>query len=644
MKGYCKSISLVLILFMFVTSIVACRNKDAVPKTTGIQTHTPGSAAAGSKAEKNGVSGYQNVNVPVEDRVKVLLESMTIDEKVGQMAQAERGTASPNDVKKYFLGSVFSGGGSHPGKNKVEDWIKMCTGYQEAAKSTRLGIPIIYGIDSVHGHNTVNGAVIFPHNIGLGAAGDPELMKRIANVTASEMIATGVNWNFAPCIAVGRDERWGRTYESFSENPDLVSKLSVPYIKELQDKFGIIATAKHYAADGGTVWKSSSSGYPIDQGDAKITEEELMEIHIAGYKKAIEAGVKSVMVSFSSWNGVKNHGNKYLIEDVLKGKLAFKGIVVSDYEAIHQLNEKDFYHQVVASVNAGIDMFMEPNHWKKTIEALKKAVDKGDVKVERINDAVSRILRVKFEMGLFENPLGKKELAASALGLDENCEVARKAVRESLVLLKNKNNILPLKKGAKIYITGPAMDDIGVQCGGWTASWQGGTDKGGQKWTRGTTILDGFKKVARDNGGTIITDKKDAKDADVAVAVLGEKPYAEYEGDDGSLGLFDGTALDGNMKALEAVKESGLPVVVILVSGRPRIVTNEIEKWDAFIEAWLPGSEGDAVAEVLYGDYDFTGKLPVTWPVNVMQIPVSIDEMDGKKPLFEYGFGLSIAK
>ncbi|MDP4182170.1 MAG: glycoside hydrolase family 3 protein [Bacillota bacterium] len=587
--------------------------------------------------EKDKTEKWKNTATSIENRLNSLMESMTLDEKAGQMLQSEM-NATPDDVKKYSLGSVFSGADSYPGDNKKEDWIDMCKKYQDAAMSTRLGIPIMFGIDAIHGHNAVNGTVIFPHNIGLGAAGDTELMSEIAGVTASEMIATGVNWDFGPCIAVARDERWGRTLESYSEDPKLVSKLLVPFIKTMQDKYGITATAKHYAADGGTGWNTEYNH--IDRLDANISEEELRKIHIAGYEKAVKAGVKTVMVSFSSWNGVCNHENKYLIQDVLKGELGFKGFVVSDYEGIHMIMKDNLYDQVVAAVNAGIDMLMEPMHWKETIDAIKEAVNKGDIKEERINDAVRRILRVKLEMGLFEKPLGNQNLAAKELGSSKNREIAKKAVRESLVLLKNKNNILPLKKGAKIFVTGPAADNVGIQCGGWTVSWQGGMDNNGIKWTQGSTILEGFKKIAEKNGGTIITDEKEAKNADVAVVVIGEKPYAEYEGDDGDLGLYNGLALDGNQKALETAKATGLPVVTILVSGRPRIVTDEIKDWDAFVAAWLPGSEGDAVAEVLYGKYPFTGKLSFTWPADVKQLPINVGDKSGKIPLFPYGFGL----
>ncbi len=625
---------------LILSQSAACQNGNVTAEASQTPVVAKVTAAAEGETAQYSAQKGQNDGASIEDRLNSLVEKMTVNEKAGQMVQGERNNVSPTDVKKYFLGSVLSGGGSHPGENTREDWIAMCKEFQDAAMSTRLGIPIIYGVDAVHGHNTVYGAVVFPHNIGLGAAGDPDLMIEIAGVTSREMLATGVNWNFGPCIAVARDERWGRTYESYSENPELVGKLLVPYIKTMQDKYGIAATAKHYAADGGTGWETGNYTYAIDQGDAEISEEELRKIHIPGYEKAVKAGVKTVMVSFSSWNGLKNHENKYLIQDLLKGELGFKGFVISDYEALHQLKEGDFHSQVVASVNAGVDMFMEANHWKETIDEIKKAVKKGEIKEQRINDAVRRILRVKLEMGLFENPLGNQGLAAKELGSAESREIAKRAVRESLVLLKNNNNILPLKKGARIFVTGPAADNVGVQCGGWTISWQGGMDQGGNKWTEGSTILDGFRKIAQENGGEIITDIKEAKNADFAVVVLGENPYAEYEGDDGELGLFNGMALYDNESAMEEAESTGLPVIAVLVSGRPRIVTNEINNWDAFVAAWLPGSEGDAVAEVLYGKYPFTGKLSFTWPADVKQLPVNVDDGSDKKPLFPYGFGL----
>ena len=624
MNTYRKLNIVIIICIMSTFWLSACVDENKSPEITQSPTETEIRAT------------YSDLGMTIEEKVEKLVKAMSLEEKVGQMIQPDRSSASPDEIKEYFIGSVFSGGGNAPKPNTKEGWFKMCEDYQAAAMSTRLGVPIIYGVDAVHGHNTLPDAVIFPHNIGLGAAANPELMNEIARVTAKEMIATGVNWNFAPCVAAARDQRWGRTYESFSEDPKLISKLSVPYIRTMQEEYKIAATAKHYLADGGTEWGTGndSRGFKIDQGNSRITEEELREIHLPMYKEAVDAGVKTVMVSFSSWRGVKSHEDKYLIEDVLKGELGFEGYVVSDYEAVHQLSGDDLYSQLVSAVNAGIDMFMEPSHWKECINDIKKAVDAGDIAEERVNDAVSRILKVKFEMDLFQNPLGQRKLAADELGSEQNRKVAQKAVRESLVLLKNERGVLPLGKDAKIFVTGPAADDVGVQCGGWTKTWQGGQDTAGSRWVEGSTILDGFKKIAQDNGGTIYTEAQDIHKANVAVVVVGERPYAEGDGDDGSLDLYSGQMLEGNKEALELVKNAWIPTVVIMISGRPRIITEEIEEWDAFVAAWLPGSEGAAVADVLYGDYEFNGKLPFTWPSDAKKV-----KPGDRSCLFPYGYG-----
>lgn len=622
-----RKISIIAIIFVLIVSLLsACQDVDKEQNATITPTIT-------EIKDK-----YNDPSLSVDEKVSYLIEIMTLEEKIGQMVQPDRSTATPNDVKKYYIGSVFSGGGNAPSPNIQESWLKMCENYQETAMSTRLGIPIIYGVDAVHGHNTLPDAVIFPHNIGLGAAANPELMAEIVRVTASEMIATGVNWNFAPCVAVVRDQRWGRTYESFGENPELVNMLSIPYIKAMQDEYKVAATTKHYVADGAAKWGTGEGDRLIDQGDAQISEEELRKIHLPVYEEAVKAGVKTVMASFSSWNGVKMHENQYLIQDILKGELGFEGFVISDYEAVHQLSGKNLYSQLVASVNAGVDMFMEPMHWRECITNIKKAVEKGDITEERINDAVSRILKVKFEMDLFNNPVGSRQLAADTLGNKENREIARKAVRESLVLLKNERSVLPLRKNAKIFVSGPAADNVGIQCGGWTKTWQGGRDNS-SKWVKGSTILDGFKKIAEENGGTIYTDPDDIYKADVAVVVIGEKPYAEFEGDEEKLDLYSSMALEGNKEALEHVKKVRIPVVVILVSGRARIVTEEIDGWNAFVAAWLPGSEGDAVAEVLYGDYEFKGKLPITWPSDEENL-----KPGDRSCLFPYGFGFKMTE
>ncbi|HYF74953.1 MAG TPA: glycoside hydrolase family 3 N-terminal domain-containing protein [Candidatus Nitrosocosmicus sp.] len=573
-------------------------------------------------------------NSELDAKIEALLKQMTIDEKIGQMVMADIQYSQPEDISGYFLGAVLSSGMSVPNKNSQQLWLETSEVYKKAGASTRLGIPLLCGIDAVHGQNSIYEAVIYPHNIGLGAAADPELMYEIGKATAKEMLATGYNWNFAPSVAVVKDARWGRTYEGYGESTELVNKLLVPYIKAIQEN-GVAATAKHYIADGVTAWGTGDSGYQIDQGDAVISEKELRETHLPPYQDAVAAGVKTIMVSYSSWNGLKNHENEYLIQKVLKGELGFKGFVVSDYEAVHQLKNRDFYEQIVATVNAGVDMLMNGRSWQYTIGTLQEAVRHGDIKAERIDDVVRRILRVKLEMGLFDADAESQKPVKQKLGSEEFRQIAEKAVRESLVLLKNERNILPLKKNAKLLVFGPAANDIGIQCGGWTLSHSGGRDKeSGEKWTKGTTILEGFKKIAAQSGGSIITDVRDARNADAVVVVIGEKPYVEGHGDDNQIGVYQGTSLEENRQAIEAAKATGLPMVVIIVSGRPRDISQDIGAWPAVVEAWLPGSEGGAVADVLYGNYDFSGKLPVSW--------AKAQGTSQMQPLFPYGHGLKM--
>jgi len=578
---------------------------------------------------------YKKAEAPLELRVDDLLSRMTLDEKIGQMTMAERGSIRPEEVTKYFIGSVFSGGGSFPWPNTPQSWARMYDDYQQAALETRLGIPMLYGTDAVHGHNNLKGATIFPHNIGLGATRDPELIRRVAEFTALETAATGVDWTFSPCVAVARDERWGRTYESFGETPQLQRLLVGPYIKGLQRPNGemkgryIVATAKHYLGDGGTVWGTGDAGFMIDRGDVIVSEEELRAVHLPGYLEAIKAGVGSVMVSFNSYQGLKMHAHRYLITDVLKKELGFNGIVVTDWEGIHELDAPDYYGQVVQAVNAGIDLFMEPNTWRHFVSTLKQAVLNGDVSAERIDDAVRRILYVKFRAGLFETPYTDRTLLAQeVIGCAAHRAVAREAVRKSLVLLKNEGNLLPLPKRARIYVAGLNADDLGNQCGGWTITWQGAS--GGI--TTGTTIREGIERAVNGEGRLV----SDLKAADVAVVVVGEKPYAEGVGDNGQLAL----AWE-DVQILKKVKAAGKPVVVIIVSGRPLLIADYLGDWDAVVAAWLPGSEGQGVADVLFGDYNFTGKLPVTWPKSLEQLPINYGDAD-YDPLFPYGYGLTM--
>jgi len=595
-------------------------------------------------------------------QVKPLLEQMTLEEKVGQMTQPELGhlQGHPEDIEKYHVGSVLSGGGSDPKSgNSLEAWTDAYDDCQKHALKTRLGIPILYGVDAVHGHNNVIGAVMFPHHIGLGCTRDPELVEEVGRVTAEEVRATGINWTFAPCLTVPRDERWGRTYEGFAEDPQVVAKLGEAMVRGLQgrrlrDPLSVLACAKHFVGDGGTTAKSGeyrrgttsfghdgSNGHTsmkLDQGNTEVDEATLRSVHLAPYLPAIEAGVGSIMPSYSRWNGVKCSGNKFLLTDVLKNELGFEGFLISDYNAIDQV-DPDYKRAVEISVNAGMDMAMAPNTYKQFYTTLLELVHEGRVPETRINDAVLRILRVKAALGLLDK--NRSQLADRSLhqtfGSAEHRKVAREAVRKSLVLLKNDHDLLPLDKHAtRIHVGGKSADDIGNQCGGWTVEWQG---KSGNVTTGGTTILEAIHDtVARGTQVTFAKDGSGADGADVGVLVIGELPYAEGNGDTADLSL---AAED--VAAFDNMKSAGIPVVVVLISGRPLILGPILDRADAIVAAWLPGTEGQGVADVLFGDYAPTGKLSFTWPKSVKQIPINVG--DGNyDPQFPFGFGLTYAK
>lgn len=570
----------------------------------------------------------------INKRTEELLAKMTLEEKIGQMTQVDMLALQDDaDIAKYFLGSVLSGGNSDPADITPEGWLNTFNKYQAYTQQTRLKIPLVYGIDAVHGHNNVNGAVVFPHNVGLGATRNPELIEKANKAIAEEISATGINWTFAPCLAVARDERWGRTYESFGETPELAESLGSASVRGLQGEdlsgsTSVLACAKHYLGDGGTTGGD-------DQGNTEMDEQTLRKIHMPGYIAAIKENVATVMVSYSSFNGSKMHGHKYLITDVLKNELGFKGFVVSDWAAIDQL-PGDFKSDVEVSINAGLDMIMIPfgkeneNSYQKFFQYLKELVDEGKVPMSRIDDAVSRILKIKFAMGLFEKPIAVSKDNLVSVGSKEHREIAREGVRQSLVLLKNENKILPAAKDKKIFVAGKKADDIGAQCGGWTITWQG---QSGQVTTGGTTILQAVKNTVQNVQYS--ADGSGAQGSDVAIVVVGEMPYAEMEGDDQDLEL---SAED--LKTIENVKASGVPMVVVLLSGRPMMIENVLNQSSAFVAAWLPGTEGQGVADVLFGDYNPSGKLPHSWPKSISQVPVNQGDAD-YAPLFEYGFGLT---
>jgi beta-glucosidase len=589
---------------------------------------------------------YKNAALPVEERVDDLLGRMTVAEKIGQMTQVEKNSIKLTDIDGLFIGSLLSGGGGYPSKNTAEAWAAMTDSFQKQALLTRLAIPLIYGADGVHGHNNLEGAVIFPHNIGMGAARDAELTQKACEITAQEMAATGVFWDFSPVVAVVQDIRWGRTYEAYSENTDVVAELGTACIKGLQgDNMEVLATPKHFIGDGGTGWGTSTTDtYMLDQGVTQGDEANLRALYLPPYKAAIDAGAMSVMVSFSSFGDMKMSAQKYLITDVLKGELGFKGFTVSDWQAIDQISG-DYYKDVVTAFNAGMDMNMVPYDYVKFITTINKAIEAGDIPMERIDDAVRRILRVKFMMGLFEHPMSNQAYLAS-VGSDEHRAVARQAVSESLVLLKNDNDTLPLKKDIpRIYVAGSAGNDIGIQSGGWTMEWQGSAGA----ITKGTTLFDAIKNVVGssteikfDRFGRFRNDKDvngNPLRADVGIVVVGEQPYAEGKGDASDLSL---TEADQN--AIANMRERVDKLVVVLISGRPMIIGDALDQADAFVAAWLPGTEGEGVADNLFGDHAFTGKLPYTWPRSMDQLPFDFSKLPTKgdaAPLFPFGYGLT---
>lgn len=572
---------------------------------------------------------YLDSTASVPERVTDLVSRMTLDEKIGQMVQTERNFENINSViKNSFLGSILSGGGSVPGNNSVESWISMYNGMQNSAFTTRLKIPIIYGIDAVHGNNNVKGATIFPHNIGLGCTWDTLLVKQCARATAVEVRATGLNWTFSPCIAVPRNIKWGRTYEGFGETPELQMMMARAAVLGYQgdsvgDPHGILACAKHFIADGGTLNGTNA-------GNSAISEAELRAIHLPGYIEAIHAGVGSVMISFNSWNGQLCHGHQYLITELLKGELGFEGFTVSDWEGVKYLSD-DFKTAVKMAVNAGIDMFMEPYRPLEFITNLRELVNAGEVPVSRIDDAVKRILTVKFRMRLFERRYATTALKDS-LGCDAHRAVAREAVRKSAVLLKNENHLLPLSKTTgKILVAGPKSHDIGSQCGGWTISWQGSTGT----ITSGTTILEAVKSVRGAANVVYSINGATTEPVDYAIVVVGETPYAEGQGDSQNPQL---TTAEINL--INKVEELNIPYVVLLLSGRPMMVSQIIADADAFVACWLPGTEASGITDVLFGSYGFTGKLSHSWPTGISQEPINYGQSP-YYPLFEYGFGLT---
>ncbi len=594
-------------------------------------------------------------NVALEKRIDEVMTKLTVEEKVGQIVQADIGSVTPAEAKRYHLGSILAGGNSDPGGKynaTIQEWLALADAFYNASidkSGGRAGVPILFGIDAVHGHNNVVGATIFPHNIGLGATNNPALIRQIAEVTAKELRLSGAEWTFGPTLTVPQDDRWGRSYEGYSEDPELVAKLGREVVLGLQGEVGsadflsqsrVLATSKHFLADGGTIGGK-------DQGDALISEKTLINKHARGYYTTIEAGVQSVMASFSSWNGSKLHGNTSLLTDVLRGPLAFDGFVVGDWNAHGQVpgctNDN-----CPAAFNAGVDMLMAPDSWRGYYDNALKQVKSGEISMARLDQAVRRILRAKFRIGLFDQGAPSKRALGGKfelLGSPAHRAVARQAVRESLVLLKNQNNLLPLNPASKVLVAGDGADNFMKQSGGWTLTWQGSGLKP-EDFPNAQTVWGGIREKVQAAGGKAMlsVDGSFTEKPDVAVVVFGEDPYAEFVGDIPTLAYRPGN--DTDLELMRKLKAAGIPVVSVFFSGRPLSLNREINASDAFIAAWLPGSEGGGIADVLLRKadgsigYDFKGKLSFSWPRHSMHTPLNVDDAV-YDPQFAFGYGLT---
>ncbi|MFA5853481.1 MAG: glycoside hydrolase family 3 N-terminal domain-containing protein [Patescibacteria group bacterium] len=552
---------------------------------------------------------FRDAGQSIDARVEDLLQRMTVAEKIGQMAMVEKNSIHDrDDIARYGIGAMISGGGGKPEPNTPAGWLAMVNGFQEDALRSRLGIPLLYGADAVHGHSNVPGATVFPHFIGLGATQNPDLVRRVAEATTAELAATGIYWNLSPNLDVAQDARWGRMYESFGSDTALVSALGAAYMEGVSAGGAAIGTAKHFVGAGGMRWGTSSNKeFKIDQGTTDEDEAILRRVHLPPFKAAISAGAASVMVGLNSWNGIKLSANQYLLTDVLKKELGFDGFVVSDWYGVYEIPGGD-YRAAVTAINAGVDMVMLPFDYKTFIRNVRVAMERGEISEARIDDAARRILTAKFKAGLFDRSLAGDE-GLSVVGSEEHRALAREAVRASQVLLKNTANTLPLSKTAsRIVVAGSSAHNIGRQSGGWTVEWQGIDGN----WIPGTTILDAIKgavssqtEVEYDLEGNFVASKPLA---DVGVAVVGEAPYAEGWGDSEHPALTP-----EDLQTIDRVKAASKKIVVIIVSGRPLDIRTHASAWDAVVAAWLPGSEGQGVSDVLFGEYPFTGKLPVAW-------------------------------
>ncbi|WP_366143153.1 glycoside hydrolase family 3 N-terminal domain-containing protein [uncultured Sphingobium sp.] len=623
---------------LFLTSALALTGAASAQQAPAVAAAARANPAAWPQAH----SPAAITDPAMEKAIDALLARMTIEQKVGQVVQGDISSVTPADLARYPLGSILAGGNSGPYGDERADaatWARMVNDYRAASLKAGVGVPILFGVDAVHGHSNVPGATIFPHNIGLGATHDPDLIHRIGQATAAEIAGSGIEWTFAPTLAVPQDLRWGRSYEGYAADPALVKSYATAMVDGLQGKLmpgkplgslRVAATAKHFLADGGT--KNGK-----DQGDAQISETELIRTHAQGYPAAIDAGALTVMASFSSWNGVKNHGNATLLTDVLKGRMGFEGLIVGDWNGHGQIPGCTVT-DCAAALNAGLDLYMAPDSWKGLFDSLVRDVRAGKVSQARLDDAVRRNLRVKYKLGL----MGKTQVERgdpAQLGAPDHLAIAREAVAKSLVLLKNEGSVLPIKPGAKVLVTGAGADNMAMQAGGWTITWQG-TDTTAADFPRGQTIGRAIADAVKAAGGSAqINAAGDAQGTpDVAIIVFGEHPYAEFQGDAENLLFKNG---EKELALLKAMKARGIPTVAVFLSGRPLFMGPQINAADAFVAAWLPGTQGQGVADVLVAGKDgksardFTGRLPFAWPADARS-PVAA-------PLFPMGYGLDYA-
>ncbi|MFA6131518.1 MAG: glycoside hydrolase family 3 protein [Patescibacteria group bacterium] len=594
---------ILLIILVLGAGFLVFKNKRATPPTD----------SSSERCQQDDFP-YLDSSLPTQDRVDDLMSRMSEWEKIGQMVLVEKNSLhNLGDITQYNLGALLSGGGAGPKENTPQAWLEMVGGFQAAAKETCLGIPLLYGIDAVHGLGNVYGATIFPHAIGLGATGDADLVKRVAEATAEEMAATGIYWSFSPNLDVAKDIRWGKTYETFGSDTAKVTRLGLAYLEGTQDSsenyFKVLATLKHFIGGGAMEYGTSrNKDFKIEEGNIIIDEETLRQVHLAPFAAAVASGAQAVMVGTASWQGEINPANHYLLTEVLKDELGFSGFVVSDWYAVYEISFSK-YESLVTAINAGVDMVMTPFEYKDFMFNIQKALANGDITKERLDDAVRRILTVKFATGLFDRPQALPE-GLVVIGSEPHRALAREAVRESQVLLKNENSVLPLSLSLKkIIVAGSAADNLGRQAGGWTTEWQG---IDGNYGLSGTTVLEAIKSAVSKETEVEYNEKGDFSTednlADVGIVIVGEKPYAEGWGDNAKPSLSS-----EDLSTIEKTKVKSKKLVVIIISGRPLDISSYSKDWDGIIAAWLPGSEGEGITDVLFGLYPFTGVLPVSW-------------------------------